>query len=202
MLAPVYRSYIQIRKLHISEVTHFSFFTLRVYQHCRQCKVSVGLVSFQNRKKKRSGKLQQAPDLPRWSVCVTAWSAISSSPTEAASCAAGRQLEQPPAPHTTAAGAGGLCSTWPLPGMTSTGRGKWTGRGGAGLRPSHRLGTEEKSLVGCSKRAFQQSCSKMCFSCSWPLKDCISPRFSGRFGVIVCLQRSITCASLLSVLNT
>lgn len=53
MLAPpFYRSYIQIWKLHISEVTHFSFFTLRVDQHCRQCKVFVGLGSFQNRKKR------------------------------------------------------------------------------------------------------------------------------------------------------
>lgn len=70
MLAPpFYRSYIQIWKLHISEVTHFSFFTLRVDQHCRQCKVFVGL-SFQNRKKQEVWKtIAGSPSPPVVCLC-------------------------------------------------------------------------------------------------------------------------------------
>lgn len=76
-----------------------------------------------------------------WSVSVTAWSAISSSPTEAVSCAPGRQPGRPPAPRTLAVGAGGPCSTLPHPGMTSAGRCKWRGRGGGETGSPRRLET-------------------------------------------------------------
>lgn len=95
-----------------------------------------GLENNNNKKKK---PIKQAPCLPLWSVLVTAWWAISSSPTGSVSCAAGRQPERPPAPRMLAEDAGGPCSTWPHPGMTSAGRGKWKGPGGGGTVSSHRL---------------------------------------------------------------
>ena len=103
-----------------------------------------GLIKKDKQKKKN---IKEAPFLPLWSLWVTAWSAISSSPTEAVSCAAGRQPERPPAPRTLAAGAGGPCSTWPRPGMTSAGRGKWRGRGGGGTASSRRLRTRKQRAV-------------------------------------------------------
>lgn len=99
--------------------------------------VFVGLGTFKDRKKR--GMKKKAPCLHLWLVSVIAWSAISSSPTGAVSCAAGRQPKQPRAPRTLAVVAGGLCNTWPHPGMTSAGRGKWTGRGEGGTVSSHRL---------------------------------------------------------------
>lgn len=103
-----------------------------------------GLLDIVTKKKGYEKKRKEAPCLHLWSVSVTAWSAISSSPTEAVSCAAGKQPRWPPAPRTLAVGAGGLCSTWPHPGMTSTGTGKWTGRGGGGTVSSHRLQTRNQ----------------------------------------------------------
>ena len=107
-------------------------------------------VFLQKVKRKRRGvwkKWKKAPCRHLWSVSVTAWSAISSSPTPAASYAAGRQPVRPPAPRTLAAGAGGLCSTWPRPGMTSAGRGRRRGRGGGGTASSRRLRTEKQILT-------------------------------------------------------
>lgn len=127
--------YIQTWKLHISGITHFPFSTAgvvltpqTVYRaFAKWLEVFVGLGTFKDRKKKREGlkkKPTEAPRLPLWWLTVTAWSAISSSPTAAASCAAGRRPGRPPAPRTPAVGAGGPCSTWPRPGMTSAGRGR------------------------------------------------------------------------------
>lgn len=91
---------------------------------CQTAEVFVGLGTFKDRKKRGLKKIKEAPCLHLWSVTVTAWSAISSSPTAAVSCAAGRRPRRPPAPRTLAVGVGGLCSTWPHPGMTSAGRGR------------------------------------------------------------------------------
>lgn len=96
-------------------------------------------------KKRGLKKLKEAPCCHLWSLSVTAWWAISSSPTEAVSYAAGRRPERPPAPRTLAAAAAGLCSTWPRPGMTSAGRGKWRGRGEGGTVSSHRLRTKKQN---------------------------------------------------------
>lgn len=147
--------YIQTWKLHISGIIHFSLFhcesgsTPQCTEPCQMAEVFVGLGTFKDRRKKRERgvwkKVKEAPCLRLWSVSVIAWSAISSSPTEVVSYAAGRQPKRPPAPRTPAAGAGGPCSTWPHPGMTSAGRGKWTGRGGGGMASSRRLRTEKKS---------------------------------------------------------
>lgn len=149
--------YIQKWKLHISGITRFPFHCESASQSlCQMAEVLVGLGSFQVKKKEGSDKkrqkkkqknIKEAPFLPLWLLWVTAWSAISSSPTEAVSCAAGRQPERPPAPRTLAAGAGGPCSTWPRPGMTSAGRGKWRGRGGGGTVSSHRLQTQKHTAV-------------------------------------------------------
>lgn len=55
---------------------------------------------------------------------VTAWSAISSSPRATASCGRCRRPARPPVPRTASGGAGGPCSTWPRPAVTSAGRGR------------------------------------------------------------------------------
>lgn len=140
--------YKEIWKLHTSGVTRFLLVTMRgsTLQTVRRAFSNVwgvcgpGLLQRKGKKK----ILKHTLFRHLWLDSVTAWSAISSSPTEAVSCAAGRQPEQPPAPRTLAVGAGGLCSTWPHPGMTSAGRGKWTGRGGGETVPSHRLWKQEQ----------------------------------------------------------
>lgn len=92
--------------------------------------VFVGPGTFKDRKKrdlkkqKINNKLKEAPCLHLWLITVTALSTISSSPTEAVSCAAGRLPKLPPAPRTLSVDADGLCSTWQRPGMTSAGRGR------------------------------------------------------------------------------
>lgn len=158
--------------------TWFPFFTGWVVQHHRQCtepcqmaEVFVGLGTFRDRKRgiwKKKKKWKEALCRHLWSVSVTAWLAISSSPTAAVSCAAGKRPTRPPAPRTLAVGAGGPCSTWPHPGMTSAGRGKWTGRGGGGTVSSRRLCTE-KMRTGFSQFWFGNewrclSHAQICFS--------------------------------------
>lgn len=169
-------TYIQTNMgLCISGLTSFSVLSETLQILCRalpnwlRC-LSLGVILIRNKRglennnnNNNKKRIKQAPCLLLWSVLVTAWWAISSSPTGAVSCTAGRQPERPPAPRMLAVDAGGPCSTWPHPGMTSTGRGKWTGPGGGGTVSSHRLENIHTSAFLLCKWAFSSGVSMSLF---------------------------------------
>lgn len=134
-------TYIQRWKLHVSGIKHIPFSVgkrcrVTIAEPCNMAELFVGFRHLQIYKKRN------APCLHLWSATVTAWSAISSSPTGAASCEPGRQPKQPPAPRMLSVAACGRCSTSQHRGMTWVGRGRWTGQDGAGPALSHRLKNE------------------------------------------------------------